>query len=135
MFKWAMSYKPIPPQLNLVSKEIVDSAHAVHKTLGPGLLESVYEACLEHELNNRGLKLKRQVNLPVIYGGLKLDGGLRLDLVVEEAVIVEIKSVETVLPVHKAQILTYLKLSGQRLGLLLNFNVPRIKDGIYRFIL
>ena len=130
-----MPYKPLPPGLNLVSKEIVDSAHAVHKTLGPGLLESIYEACLEHELNNRGLKIERQVSLPIIYGGLKLEGGLRLDLVVAEAVVVEVKSVETILPVHKAQILTYLKLSGHRLGLLLNFNVPRIKDGIYRFIL
>ena len=85
--------------------------------------------------NNRGLKIERQVSLPIIYGGLKLDGGLRLDLVVEEAVVVEIKSVETILPVHKSQILTYLKLSGHRLGLLLNFNVSRIKDGIHRFIL
>ena len=130
-----MNYKPISPRLNLVSKEIVDAAHAVHKALGPGLLESIYEACLEHELNNRGLKIDRQVSLPIIYGGLELAGGLRLDLVVEEAVIVEIKSVETILPVHKAQILTYLKLSGHRLGLLLNFNVPRIKDGIQRSIL
>ena len=130
-----MPYNPVPPRLNLVSKEIVDSAHAVHKALGPGLLESIYESCLEHELNNRGLKTKRQVSLPILYGGLKLEGGLRLDLVVGEAVIVEVKSVETILPVHKAQILTYLKLSGHRLGLLLNFNVARIKDGIYRFIL
>ncbi len=130
-----MPYNPVPPRLNLVSKEIVDSAHAVHKALGPGLLESIYEGCLEHELNNRGLKTARQVSLPIIYGGLKLEGGLRLDLVVAEAVIVEVKSVETILPVHKAQILTYLKLSGHRLGLLLNFNVARIKDGIYRFIL
>jgi GxxExxY protein len=130
-----MPYNPVPPGLNLVSKEIVDSAHAIHKTLGPGLLESIYEACLEHELNSRGLKIERQVSLPIIYGGLKLDGGLRLDLVVAEAVVVEVKSVETILPVHKAQIRTYLKLSGHRLGLLLNFNVPRLKDGIYRFIL
>ena len=130
-----MTYKPLPPGLNLVSKEIVDSAHAVHQALGPGLLESIYEACLEHELNNRGLKIARQVSLPIIYGDLKLEGGLRLDLIVAEAVVVEVKSVETILPVHKAQILTYLKLSGHRLGLLLNFNVPRIKDGIYRFIL
>ena len=113
----------------------MDSAHAVHQALGPGLLESIYEACLEHELNNRGLKIARQVSLPIIYGDLKLEGGLRLDLIVAEAVVVEVKSVETILPVHKAQILTYLKLSGHRLGLLLNFNVPRIKDGIYRFIL
>ncbi len=130
-----MTYKPLPPGLNLVSKEIVDSAHAVHQALGPGLLESIYEACLEHELNNRGFKIARQVSLPIIYGDLKLEGGLRLDLIVAEAVVVEVKSVETILPVHKAQILTYLKLSGHRLGLLLNFNVPRIKDGIYRFIL
>ncbi len=130
-----MPYKPLPPRLNLVSKEIVDAAHAVHKALGPGLLESIYEACLEHELNSRGLVIERQVSLPILYGGLKLEGGLRLDLVVEEAVVVEVKSVETILPVHKAQILTYLKLSGHRLGLLLNFNTTRIKDGIYRFIL
>jgi GxxExxY protein len=107
----------------------------VHTTLGPGLLESVYEVCLLHELQKRGLKAERQVLLPVVYDGLRLDSGLRLDLVVENRVVVELKAVDTLLPVHKAQMLTYLKLSGHRLGLLINFNSILIKDGIHRIAL
>lgn len=107
----------------------------MHTTLGPGLLESVYEICLLHELQKRGLKVERQVLLPVVYDGLRLDSGLRLDLVVENRVVVELKAVDMLFPVHKAQVLTYLKLSGHRLGLLINFNSVLIKDGIQRLVL
>ena len=127
--------KPIPLAVDRVATQIVDAAYAVHSTLGPGLLESVYEACLVHELLKRGLKTERRIVLPVIYDGLEVDAGLRLDIVVEECVVVELKAVEKILPVHKAQVLTYLKLSGHRLGFLINFNVPLIRDGISRIAL
>jgi GxxExxY protein len=124
----------LPDETNRVAREVVDSAFAVHAALGPGLIESVYEACLVHELHLRGLKAERQVTLPVVYRDLRLDAGLRLDMVVDRSVVVELKAVEAVLPVHKAQLLTYLKLSGYRLGLLINFNSVLIKDGIHRII-
>ena len=127
--------EPIPKETDKVASKIVDAAFAVHTALGPGLLESVYEACLLHELEKRGLKAERQVLLPVVYDNLRLDAGLRLDLVVENRVVVELKAVEMLLPVHKAQVLTYLKLSGHRLGLLVNFNSVLIKDGIQRIAL
>ena len=114
---------------------MVDAAYAVHHALGPGLLESVYEVCLVHELTERGLKVERQVVLPVTYDDVRLDAGLRLDLVVNGCLVVELKAIEALLPVHKAQLLTYLKLSGHRLGLLLNFNFSVIKDGIQRVAL
>jgi len=126
---------PIPDETNLIAHQIVDAAFAVHSTLGPGLLESVYEACLCHELTKRGLSFKRQLSLPVIYDDVKLDVGLRLDLLVANLVIVELKAVEMVQEVHKAQLLTYLKLTGHRLGLLINFNVPVIRKGITRLAL
>ena len=107
----------------------------MYRALGPGLLESVCEVCLLHELNKRGLKAERQVLLPVVYDNLRLDAGLRLDLVVERRVVVELKTVEVLLPVHKAQLLTYLKLSGHRLGLLVNFNSALIKQGMQRIAL
>jgi len=113
----------------------VDAAFAVHSHLGPGLLESVYEVCLTHELVKRGLKVSGQLALPIQYDTIRLDAGLRLDLLVEDSVIVELKAVESLMPVHKAQLLTYLKLSGCRLGLLINFNVPLIKNGIVRLAL
>jgi GxxExxY protein len=125
----------IPVSTDDVARQIVDAAFKVHSTLGPGLLESVYEVCLVHELTKRGLKVCRQVALPVIYDGMQLDAGFRLDLLVCACVVVELKVVEALLPVHKAQVLTYLKLSGHRLGLLINFNVARIKDGIVRLAL
>ena len=127
--------KPIPMEVDAVARQVVDSAFVVHKVLGPGLLESVYEICLAHELAKRGLSVQRQLALPIFYDGIRLDAGLRLDLLVNEAVIVELKVVECLLPVHKAQALTYLKLSGHRLALLINFNVPLIKDGIERLVL
>jgi len=127
--------KPIPPETNEIARQTVDAAFAVHTALGPGLLESVYEVCLVHELRKRGLTVRQQVVLPVHYDGVRLDAGLRLDLLVNDTVIVEIKAVENLLPVHKAQALTYLKLTGCRLALLINFNVPVIKEGIHRLAL
>ena len=126
---------PIPGHLNEVSGQIVDAALRVHPTLGPGLLENVYELCLEHELKKRGLAVARQVSLPVVYDGVELDAGLRLDLLVEDCVIVELKTVESLLPIHKAQVLTYLRLTGHRLGLLINFKVEVMRHGIKRIIL
>lgn len=103
--------------------------------MGPGLLESVYEICLVHELNARGLKVKQQMELPLEYRGVRLDSGLRIDLLVEDKVVVELKAVERILPVHKAQLLSYLRLTGMPVGLLINFHVPLIKDGIQRMVL
>jgi GxxExxY protein len=127
--------KPIPGEVEDVARRIVDSAFRVHSRLGPGLLENVYEVCVAHELTKRRMKVDRQLAVPVVYDGLRLDTGLRLDLLVEDCVLVELKAVEKIMPVHHAQVLTYLKLSGLRLGLLINFNVPLIKDGIKRIVL
>lgn len=107
----------------------------MHTELGPGLLESTYEVCLEKELLDLDYEVVRQKELPVIYHDIKLDAEYRIDLLVDNEVIVELKSVEAILPVHKAQLLTYLKLSNKKLGLLINFNVTKLKDGIHRFIL
>lgn len=117
---------------NEIGKILIDCALAVHKELGPGLLESTYEACLKYELINSGLYVESQKELPVIYKDIKLDIGYRLDLLVNNKVIVEIKSVEALNDVHLAQILTYLKLTGCKLGYLINFNVKLLKDGIKR---
>jgi len=125
----------IPERLNAVSGAIVDAAVTVHRTLGPGLLESVYEACLCHELRKRGRTVHRQVSIPIFYDGVELESNLCIDLLVQDEVVVELKAVDSLKPIHKAQLLTYLKLSGRRLGLLLNFNVPIMKNGIERVIL
>lgn len=114
--------------------QIVDAAFAVHSALGPGLLESVYEQCLVIELRARNLRVARQVTLPITYRENVIDAGLRLDLIVDDLVIVEIKAIERLLAVHEAQLLTYLKLAHRDIGLLINFNVPLIKDGIRRLI-
>jgi GxxExxY protein len=114
---------------------IIGAAIEVHRHLGPGLLESAYEECLCHELHLRGIDFRRQVDLPVEYKGLKLDCGYRLDLIVHEEVVVELKCVERVLPVHEAQLLTYMMLTGKRVGLLINFNVPLLTKGITRRVL
>ena len=114
---------------------IIDAGLKVHKILGPGLLESAYEYCLCHELMLRNISVQRQVSLPIVYEGIQLDAGYKLDLLVANRIIVEVKAVEKLLPVHEAQILTYLKLSGHRIGLLLNFNVPLFKHGLKRFVL
>lgn len=120
---------------DLVARQIVDAALKVHRALGPGLLESVYEHCLAHELALRGIGFTRQRTLPIIYEGERLDAGLRLDLIVDERVIVEVKAVEALAPIHEAQLLTYLRLSGIRLGLLINFNSALLKNGIRRMAL
>ena len=117
---------------NDVAKQIVDAAYRVHTSLGPGLLESAYEAILAFELENRGLRVARQPAVPIVYQGTRIEMGFRADLIVADLVIVEIKSVETISPVHKKQLLTHLRLAGKRLGLLINFNVALIKEGITR---
>jgi GxxExxY protein len=117
-----------------VSHAIITAGMKVHTELGPGLLESTYTACLQYELGRAGVQSAPQVGLLVVYSGVKLELGYRIDLLVEDLVVVEIKSVEAVSPVHQAQILSYLKLSGKSLGLLINFNVVHLKDGIKRFV-
>jgi GxxExxY protein len=126
---------PIPEATDRVGSQIVDAAYQVHVNLGPGLLESVYEVCLVYELRKRGLKVERQVVLPVVYDGLQVETGLRLDIVVQECIVVKLKAVEEILPVHKAQVLTCLKLSRHRLGFLINFNVHLVRSGIFRIAL
>jgi len=118
-----------------LTEQIIGSAIEVHREIGPGLLETAYEECLCHELHLRNLNFQRQVNLPVGYKGLKLDCGYRIDVIVENLVILEMKSVEQILPVHHAQLLTYLRLSGMQVGLLINFNVSILKNGIVRRVL
>lgn len=130
-----MGFTSVPEDVNLLSKHALDSAFKVHKELGQGLLESVYETCLFYELKKLGLKVEKQVKLPIIYDGIKLDADLRLDIWLDKKLIIEVKSVERILPVHEAQLLTYLKMTKNRLGLLLNFNVPLLKQGIKRVIL
>lgn len=127
--------EPVSEKMEMAAKAVVDAAYSIHSSLGPGLLESVYEACLAHEMEKRKLKIARQVLLPVYYDNIRLDAGLRLDLLIEDCLIVELKAIERLLPVHTAQLLTYLKLSGYRLGLLINFNVPIIREGIKRVVL
>lgn len=119
---------------NEISKVAVDAAYTVHVALGPGLLESVYETVLCHELRKRGLKVERQVIVPVVYDGLQFEEGFRADIVVEGKVILELKSVEHILPVHSKQTLTYVRLMDKRLGMLINFGAARIKDGIWRIV-
>ena len=131
--------KPNHPPLSAREEEIatiiVNCAFTVHKTLGPGLLEHIYEVCFCHELTKRSLNFVRQVALPIVYDGITFNDALRLDVLVEDLVICELKAVETMLPVYEAQLLSQLKLSGKRLGFLINFNVPLIKHGIKRIIL
>jgi GxxExxY protein len=128
-------HQEIPAIADRVAKSIVDAALAVHRELGPGLLESSYAHCLAHELHTRGISAEREVALPLAYKGVALDAGYRLDLVVENLVVVEIKAVEALTRLHEAQVLTYLRLSGYRLGLLINFNVELLKYGLRRFAL
>jgi len=121
-------------RLNRITESIIGAAIEVHRALGPGLLESAYEECLTFELVQRGLKVEQQKPLPVVYREVKLDCGYRLDLLVEEAVIVEVKAVDRLAPIHQAQLLSYLRLSGCKVGLLINFNVKVLKDGIRRVV-
>ena len=127
-------FAPIPPEVERVGKAVLNAAFKVHTALGPGLLESVYETCTAYELTQSGLRALTQVALPVTYQGIKMDAGLRPDMVVQESVIVEFKSVDTMHPIFDAQLITYLKLTGIRLGFLINFNVIHLKDGIKRIV-
>ena len=121
--------------LNKISYDIIGCAYTVHSALGPGLLESTYEVCLAYKLNEMGYNVVTQKPLPVIFEGIKLEAGYRIDMIVENSIIVELKSIEGILPIHKAQLLTYMKLSGLNLGLLINFNVTDLKQGITRMVL
>jgi GxxExxY protein len=127
-------FVPISNETETVGRQVLDAAFSVHRELGPGLMECVYEACLLHELRLHGLDPQKQVSRPLVYKGVRLESGLRLDLVVNDQVIVELKAVETMVPVFRAQLLSYLRLSGLRLGFLINFNVPLLRDGIERII-
>ncbi len=132
--KETMKARTLPEEIEEIARKIVDAAYTVHKALGPGLLERVYEVCFCHELAKRGLRYSRQIDMPIVYDGLLFDEGLRLDVPVEDVIICELKAVEEMNPVWKAQLLSHLKLSKKELGFLINFNVPRIKDGITRMI-
>jgi GxxExxY protein len=126
-------FDPIPPELDIIGKKIVDAAYTVHKNLGPGLLEKVYEVCFCNELTKRGLTYQRQIDIPIVYDELYFNEGLRLDVLVENQVVCELKAIEIVNPVWEAQVLSHLKLSDKRLGFLINFNVTNIGTGIKRF--
>lgn len=130
-----MNYKPLSKREESTAEKVVDAAYTVHKILGPGLLEKIYETCFCHELSKRGLNYQRQVDIPIVYDGMIFDEGLRLDVLVENLVICELKAVDQMNPVWEAQIISHLKLTGKRLGFLINFNVPLITNGIKRMIL
>jgi GxxExxY protein len=127
------TYVQIPESTERIAKLVVDAAYKVHSKLGPGLLEKVYELCFCHELSKHGLNYLRQVDIPIVYDNLRFNEGLRLDVLIEDCIICELKALETVNPVWEAQILSHLLLTGKRLGFLINFNVPKIKEGIKRF--
>ncbi|HUO57322.1 MAG TPA: GxxExxY protein [bacterium] len=129
------SYEEIDPETDRIAKEVVDSAYQVHLNLGPGLLENAYEVCLAHEISQRGLKVEQQVAVPLNYKGARMNVGFRLDLLVADRVVVEIKAVEQLAPVHRAQVITYLKLSDKKLGFLINFNESILKNGLERIAL
>lgn len=128
-----MAYEALSQQEEQIGKAIVNAAYQIHKNLGPGLLEKVYEVCMAHELRKAGYHVKRQVEIPIVYDGIQFDEGLRLDLLVEDLVVIELKAVDLVNPVWEAQIISHLKLTERNLGYLINFNVPLIKNGIRRF--
>lgn len=127
-------HEGLSPRIEAIGEDVVDSALAVHRALGPGLLESVYEMCLARELEKRGHRVDRQLSLPVLFNDLRMEAGFRLDLLVDQSVIIEVKAVDALIPIHDAQLLTYLRLSSRRLGFLINFNVPLLKQGIRRKI-
>lgn len=131
----AETFEKVTERVEQLSHLVIGAALKVHKELGPGLIESVYERCLCYELQKVGLVYERQMAVPVVYDGMKLDADLRLDIWVEKSLVIEVKAVEATLPIHQAQLMTYLKLTGNRLGLLINFNVPLLKNGIKRVIL
>jgi GxxExxY protein len=127
-------YQPVSTEEERIGKAVVNAAYKVHKAMGPGLLERIYEVCMEHELKKAGFEVKRQVKIPIVYDGLTFQEGLRLDILVNDTVIVELKAVEIVNPVWEAQVISHLKLTQLKLGYLINFNVPIIKQGIRRFV-
>jgi GxxExxY protein len=127
-------FEPIPTELNELSRLILDCAFTVHKALGPGLLETTYRLCLTHEIRKRGVLVERELALAVVYDGLSLESGYRIDMLIGGQIIVELKAVESILAVHQAQLLSYLKHSGKRLGLLINFNSVLLKNGIRRVV-
>lgn len=129
------NYIPLSDEIEDIGRKIVDSAYTVHKNLGPGLLEKVYEICFCHELSKRGLTFSRQVNIPVVYDGITFEEGLRLDVLVEDQIICELKAVDLINPVWEAQVLSHMKLTNKRLGYLINFNVVTIGQGIKRFVI
>jgi len=135
MLQHQESKDPVDPKLDEIAKAIVNAAIEVHRELGPGLLEQVYEVCLFRELTRMGIRVERQKHIPIAYKDEMLDANLRIDLLVEDEVIVEIKAVEMTLPVHQAQVLTYMKLAKKRLGMLMNFNVGVMNRGIKRLVL
>lgn len=130
-----MEFEKTSQREEAVATNIVDAAYSVHKALGPGLLEKIYETCFCHELTKKGLSYQRQLEIPVEYDGIIFDEGLRLDVMVEGRIICEIKAVDKINPVYEAQLLSYLRLTGKRIGFLINFNVPLLKNGIKRIIL
>ena len=127
--------EPIPASVEQTVTRFLDAAFSVHRELGPGLLESVYEACICHELTLADVPFQRQVSVPVSYRGIQIESGLRLDLLVAGEVVVELKSIDALIPIHEAQLLTYLKITKKRVGILINFNVPLLKQGIKRIVL
>ena len=127
--------EPLPAATERVGRAVLNAAFAVHKALGPGLLESVYEACLAEELQQAGLAVERQAGIPITYGEVRMDVGYRVDLLVERAVVVEIKSIDALASIHTAQVLTYLRFSGARLGYLINFNTVMLRKGLRRLVL
>jgi GxxExxY protein len=129
------AHEAVSAAADIAGRAIVDAGLKVHRALGPGLLESAYERCLAHELISRGLVVRNQVPLPIVFEGLEIEAGYRLDLLVNDLVIVEVKAVDALAPIHEAQLLTYLKLSGCRLGFLMNFNVKLLKQGVRRLAL
>ncbi|RAW02981.1 GxxExxY protein [Pseudochryseolinea flava] len=130
-----MQFEKLDALQEQIGRTVVASAIKIHLDLGPGLLEKIYEVCLTHELRKAGFRVRRQVEIPIKYDGIVFDEGLRLDLLVDECIIIEVKAVDTVNPVWQAQVLSHLKLTGFRLGFLINFNVPLMKEGIRRFVL
>lgn len=127
-------HDPVPGHTEMLAATVLDAAFKVHRELGPGLLEAVYERCLCYELRKAGIAFERQISLPIYYDDHAMEAGLQLDVFVEKMFIVELKAVQSILPVHEAQLFTYLKLTNSRLGLLINFNVPLLKDGIKRIV-
>jgi GxxExxY protein len=128
-------YEKISQEEEIIGKGVVDAAFIIHRELGPGLLEKVYEVCFCHELTKKGFSIKRQVDIPIIYDGIIFEEGLRLDVLINDLVICELKALENVNPVWEAQLLSHLKLTNKRLGYLINFNVPLIKNGIKRMVI